>query len=242
MASIDLVTFDLDNTLWDVDSVIREAERVMRSWLAEKAPAIAALTTDHYIELRTDVLREHPGLAHDVTRLRTEIVLRALVKVGQQHTAASALAEQALDVFLHERHKVKFFDDALDVLERLAARYPLAALTNGNASIDRLGLGRYFRFGISAADVGMSKPHPAIFQAALERAGVTAERAVHVGDNPIDDIHGAAVLGYRTVWVNLKGGALPPEIRATREVTSLAELPTVIAALESDVTPTRARE
>jgi putative hydrolase of the HAD superfamily len=229
---IELVTFDLDNTLWDVDSVIREAERVMRAWLAERAPSIAALSTEHYAELRAEVLRAHPGLAHDVTRLRIEVLLRALVKVGEHHSNAGKLADQALDVFLHERHKVKYFDGALDALERLAERYPLAALTNGNANVNRLGLERYFRFGISAADVGMSKPHPAMFEAALARVGSRADRAVHVGDNPIDDIRGASAVGYRTVWVNLKGLALPEDIEATREVTRLTDLPATIAALD----------
>jgi putative hydrolase of the HAD superfamily len=237
---LELVTFDLDNTLWDVDSVIREAERVMREWLAERAPGIVSLTTDHYAELRAEVVREHPGLAHDVTRLRAEVLLRALVKVGEHRSSAGKLAQQALDVFLHERHKVKYFDGALDALAALAARYPLAALTNGNANVNRLGLERYFRFGISAADVGVSKPHPAMFEAALARAGSSPERAVHVGDNPVDDIRGASSAGYRTVWVNLRGIALPPEIEATREVRTLAELPSAIDAIDA-LTPPRGR-
>ena len=94
---LELVTFDLDNTLWDVDSVIREAERVMREWLAERAPGIVSLTTDHYAELRAGVVREHPGLAHDVTRLRAEVLLRALVKVGEHRSNAGRLAQQALN-------------------------------------------------------------------------------------------------------------------------------------------------
>ena len=113
-------------------------------------------------------------------------------------------------------------------------------MTNGNANVNRLGLERYFRFGISAADVGVSKPHPAMFEAALARAGSSPERAVHVGDNPVDDIRGASSAGYRTVWVNLRGIALPPEIEATREVRTLAELPSAIDALDA-LTPPRGR-
>jgi putative hydrolase of the HAD superfamily len=237
-ARIDLVTFDLDNTLWDVDSVIREAERVMRAWLAERVPSINALNTEHYVALRTEVLGVHPGLAHDVTRLRAEVLRRALVGTGQHPTAAGRLAEEALDVFLHERHKVKYFDGALDALDALARRYPLVALTNGNANVNRLGLERYFRHGISAADVGVSKPAPAMFEAALTRIGTRAERAVHVGDHPVDDIRGASAVGYRTVWVNLKGVSLPDDIEATREVNRLSELPAAIAALDTP-TPTR---
>jgi len=164
--------------------------------------------------------------------------LRALVKVGEPPTNAGKLAEEALDVFLHERHKVKYFDGAMDALAELSKRYPLAALTNGNANVSRLGLERYFRFGISAADVGASKPHPAMFEAALARVGSTSACAVHVGDHPIDDIRGASAVGYRTVWVNLKGAVLPDDIETTREVNRLAELPAAIADLDTP-TPTR---
>lgn len=52
---------------------------------------------------------------------------------------------------------------------------------------------------VSAADVGVLKPHPGIFQMALERLGVTPEEAVFVGDNPIADIAGAQAAGMQAV-------------------------------------------
>ncbi|MEZ4669570.1 MAG: HAD family hydrolase [Anaerolineae bacterium] len=52
---------------------------------------------------------------------------------------------------------------------------------------------------ISAADVGILKPHPAIFQHTLQQLGVTADEAVFVGDNPIADIAGAQGAGMQAV-------------------------------------------
>lgn len=52
---------------------------------------------------------------------------------------------------------------------------------------------------ISAADVGYLKPHPAIFEAALNHLGVKPEEAVFVGDNPIADIAGAQAIGMQAV-------------------------------------------
>ncbi len=52
---------------------------------------------------------------------------------------------------------------------------------------------------ISAADVGFLKPHPAIFQAALDALQIDASEAVFVGDNPVADIAGAQAVGLRAV-------------------------------------------
>ncbi len=73
-------------------------------------------------------------------------------------TKSRQLAAEAFQLFYAERHKVSFFDDALDVLERFSQRHTLGALTNGNADIARLGLDRFFRFAFSAADVGAPNP------------------------------------------------------------------------------------
>ncbi len=73
----------------------------------------------------------------------------AIAEVGRNADESRRLAAEAFQLFLAERHKVSFFDDALDVLERLALRHTLGALTNGNADIARLGLDRFFRFAFS---------------------------------------------------------------------------------------------
>jgi len=232
MGRIRLVTFDLDNTLWDVDSVIREAERVTRRWLIEQVPEAADITPDAYLALRAEALADAPRLAHDVSRLRIEVSRRALLGTGRSAQEAQRIAEAAFELFLHERHKVKYFDGALDALDTLARRYALGSLTNGNADIGRLALARFFRFGISAAEVGASKPDAAMFRAALLRARVTAVEAVHVGDHPVDDIQGASDLGIHTVWVNLQGAAHPDGVTPTRAVAALVELPDRIAEID----------
>jgi FMN phosphatase YigB (HAD superfamily) len=65
-----------------------------------------------------------------------------------------ALAEPAFEVFFAERNRVTLFDDALPALEFLAARYPLVSLSNGNADVNRVGLGAYFQAAITAREFG----------------------------------------------------------------------------------------
>ena len=232
MPRIVVVTFDLDNTLWNVDDVIRNAELVTRRWFDTNVPELyTSLKTEDFLAIRQRVLEERPDFAHNLSHMRREVFERALISVGRASAEARDIAAEAFELFLEERHKVSYFDDALDVLERLASRHHLGALTNGNADISRLGLSRFFRFALSSADVGASKPSPEMFHAALSTVGAHAHEMVHVGDNPVDDIQGAADLGISTVWVNFAGASeeTPP---ATRIVHRLRDIPDAIASIE----------
>jgi FMN phosphatase YigB (HAD superfamily) len=72
------------------------------------------------------------------------------------------------------------------------------------------------------------KPHPSIFERALERAGVTAIEALMVGDSFKHDIEGALSAGWRAVLLKRSGDVpyqLPPDLSV---ITTLAELPALL--------------
>lgn len=235
MPRIEVVTFDLDNTLWDIDEVIRTAERVTRAWFDSRVPELnATLSSDDLLAIRKRIVVERPELAHNLSYLRQESFAQAIIAVGRGDAEARRLAAEAFQLFLAERHRVSYFDDALDILERLARTHQLGALTNGNADIARLGLDRFFRFAFNAADVGAAKPAPAMFHAALAHNAIRAHQMIHVGDNPIDDIQGASDVGIATIWVRLNAAALDgaPASRATRIVDRLKDIPDAVAQIE----------
>lgn len=211
MAKLKVITFDLDNTLWDVDSVIVSAEQRMRVWLANKVPEFSTrFPQEKIVDLRNELIASHPDIRHDLSKLREEILFLAISRCGYSQETARTYASDAFEVFFDARHEVVFFDGALDMLEALSKRYQLGALTNGNADFTKLQLDRYFSFGFSSATVGAAKPAPQMFQAALQHTRVTADESVHIGDHPVDDIQGAASVGMHTVWVNFGQDALPP--------------------------------
>ena len=226
---IRLVTFDLDNTLWSVDGVIRLAESKTGEWLAERAPEYAGLMPEQRQDIRARVLKANPDVIHDISLLRELVVRESLAVCGYTAAEAAELAAGAFAEFLDWRHRVEFFNGALEVLDELSSTYTLAALTNGNADYRRLGLARFFSFGYCAADVGASKPHTAMFERAIAHADVAAGEAVHVGDHVVDDVQGATAAGMATIWVNLAQSAEP--VPATATVTNLDELPAAIARL-----------
>ena len=233
MPRIEVVTFDLDNTLWDIDQVIRNAERVTRAWFDRHVPELnATLTSEDLLVIRKRIVVERPELAHNLSYLRQETFAQGIIAVGRGDAEARRLAGEAFQLFLAERHRVSFFDDALDVLERLARTLKLGALTNGNADIARLGLDRYLSFAFSAADVGAAKPEPAMFHAALAHNAIRAHQMIHVGDNPIDDIQGANDVGIATIWVQLTDAAVVHSTPATRIVNRLKDIPDAVAQIE----------
>ena len=65
--------------------------------------------------------------------------------------------------------------------------------------LDEQGLAERFDAVVFSSDVGIRKPRPEIFERALEELGVTADRALFVGDRLIADIRGARDVGMRTV-------------------------------------------
>ena len=231
--TIQLITFDLDNTLWDVQRVIGNAERAMRGWLQAHVPEVVAFyENDGVGAVREALLTAQPELRHDLSKLRVEVVTRSIQEVGRSDEDARLLAAQAFEVFYEGRHQVEYYEHALDTLALLSDSYTLAALTNGNADIDKLGLDRYFAFGYTAAQVGASKPAPDMFHAALEKAEVDAHRAVHVGDHPEDDIAGASNVGMHTIWVDMHGlevGSVTP----STVIRSLDELPRAVRGLSA---------
>ena len=233
---ITVVTFDLDNTLWDVEGVIENAERVTRAWFDRHVPELnQRLAPEDIRRLRAQVAAEEPRIAHDVSRMRHEIFRRAIVSLGYDDRESRRLATEAFEIFLHERHRIELFAEALPLLETLVGRYRLGALTNGNADIARLGLSRYFSFAFSAGMVGASKPHPAMFRAALEHASISPAQMVHIGDHPVDDIEGASSLGIHTIWVNPKRIDYPPGAPHTRSVERLADIPRILAEIDAQI-------
>jgi HAD superfamily hydrolase (TIGR01509 family) len=229
---IKVVTFDLDNTLWDVEPTLLAAEEEQRQWLLEHRPgAIDALDHEALWEFKKQVWRKHPELVHHVSAIRIQMLYELQRAAGYDEATSREGAEAAFAVFLRRRHAVVLYEEALGVLRSLARHYTLGALTNGNADIYKTDAGEYFDFAFLAEDIGASKPAPDMFQAALERSGVSAAQIVHVGDNPAHDIAPARALGMRTVWMNSQGEDWPGGEPADREIDNLLQLPDAIAGL-----------
>ena len=231
--TIELNTFDLDDTLWDTAPVIASAEAVLRQWLTDNAANLGSVPVEHLFTIREQVLREEPGLKHRISALRRRVLFRALQDAGYDQWQASELADEAFETFLHARHQLQIFPEVQPTLEILANHFALGVVTNGNADVRRLGLADYFKFALCAEDIGIAKPDARLFHEALQRGGATAQTAVHIGDHPGDDIAGAQQAGLRAIWFNPTGKTWDAEHVPDAEIRSLTELPGLLAGWHS---------
>ncbi|MGI9184506.1 MAG: HAD family hydrolase [Solirubrobacteraceae bacterium] len=116
--------------------------------------------------------------------------------------------------------------DARPALQRARSRGErVIVLSNWDVTLPevlaRVGLRDLVDGVISSASVGSRKPDRAIFVRALEVAGVRPAQARHVGDSLEEDVAGGQAAGIPVLWLNRKGGPVPPGVTA---IASLAEL------------------
>jgi len=232
-SAIKVITFDLDNTLWEVDPVIIAAETACFQWLNDNCQHFSTrFTRDSLLELRMEIWKQHPEYRHQVSESRIKALSLALERCDYAPEEAQQKAQQAFDIFIAKRHDVSYFEDTEETLAVLKNHYKIGALTNGNANVKRLSISRYFDFSFSAEQLNSSKPKPAHFIAALDETGVQPHEIVHIGDHPDDDIRGAKEQGFKTIWFNDKNKTWPQEqAQADREVSALQQLPEAIASL-----------
>jgi len=122
---------------------------------------------------------------------------------------------------------IVLFNDVLSTLETLKEQKLIVSLlTNAEKGVvsicDKLGLNAYLDFTVTSEEVGAEKPKPAIFLAALVRAGVKASEAVHVGDQYNIDVVGARGVGINPILIDRYD--VFPEISDCPRIHSLNEL------------------
>lgn len=226
MQGIRTITLDLDDTLWPIHPVILRAEQALYAWLDEHYPRITARFSEHdLLQQRLNVVDEFPGKGHDFTFMRRKVLARVAEVAG--YTAD--YVDDAMNVFMAHRNDVEMFPEVRTALELLGQRYTVVAVTNGNASLERIGIRELFDGVVSASSAGAAKPDPQIFDVAVEVGGAEPHETLHVGDHPECDVAGASNAGLRTAWVNRDGTEWPDHLqRPDMIVRDMGELLTFL--------------
>ncbi|MCR8922515.1 HAD family hydrolase [Dasania sp. GY-MA-18] len=232
MPSIKTITFDLDDTLWQVKPTLQHAEQQTYQWLQTHTPALTEkFDLTSLMQWRMQLHNNRPELAHQISESRKIAIAEALIKVGYPHQQAQNLSAQAFAVFIKARHQLDIFDEVEPLLQQLKQRYQLGVLTNGNADVRKLPISHYFDFAYSAEQLNASKPAPDLFHAALQHSQCQPHELIHIGDHLEHDVQGALDAGCHAIWLNWGTEVLPQQHRA-HEVKDLAEVPEVVARIE----------
>jgi FMN hydrolase / 5-amino-6-(5-phospho-D-ribitylamino)uracil phosphatase len=227
LESVRAICFDLDNTLWDVEPVLLDAERILADWLRSRYPKIPqAFPPPAMVEMRAAVLREQPHQAHDFTFLRREALARMAEAAGYDR----AMAHEAFATWHAARNLVTPFGEVLPALERLKRHYRLATLSNGNADLEAIGMAHHFDVTLHAAALGCAKPDARAYAELAEALTLKPAEILFVGDEPHADVVGPRTAGMQTVWVN-RGGAVWPDALAAADanISGLDELVTLVS-------------
>lgn len=215
--------FDAYGTLFDLAA----AARGCRDVLGDRIDPLTALWRDK--QLQYTWLRAAQGRHADFWQVTGDAL-------------DFALATLAVDVFgLRDRLMTLYltleaFPEVPDVLGRLKrAGLPTAILSNGtpkmlDAAVEAAGLGGLLDAILSVEEVGVYKPHPKVYQLAVDRLGLPAAAIAFQSSNAWD-AHAASAFGMQVVWCN-RYGQRPERLpgKPDREVRSLFELPAIVGA------------
>jgi 2-haloacid dehalogenase len=231
-----LITFDTYGTLIDWDSALRAH--------------VGKLFAAKGVELDVGAFYERWYHSYALPAVSGPFQLyRGLLKT----TMAAALAE--IDVAVDPRElnalgdvmaQAEPFADTVAVLTELKRHVPLATISNSQRDIIEVSakkLGDPFTHVFTGEVVEAYKPHPALFELVLERAGVQPHEVVHVAQSQYVDLPRSVPMGMPTVWINRQGQQRQPETPApTAELPGLRGLLQLLGLPAADNTQDQGSE
>lgn len=229
LSQINVIAFDLDDTLWPCMPTINRAEQVLYQWLQSHYPRITeAFDAAQLVACRREFSKRDARYAIDMTGMRLDF----LQYLGEMHDYdGERLARDGFEVFFEARQQVEFYADVLPCLRRLRRRFRLGAISNGNASVEQVGLGDFIEHAVSASEVMAAKPDPLIFQQLAGRFRVQPGEILYVGDHPLFDVVGSIDAGYHAVWINRESQPWPDHLPPPQhEVSDLHQLESLLDA------------
>lgn len=179
----------------------------------------ATLTYDEFLVLGDETFGAYDARsAKDLSEFSmrepsTEILEQA---IGRAPTAEETAAFVA--TYLRDWDSAVVYPDGMAVLLRdLADRYRLAVVSNTHSPtlvhdhLQALGVSDLFETVVLSIEIGHRKPHPAIYQAALDRLGIEAKAALFVGDTYAADYEGPRELGIRALLIDPRRSTPVPD-------------------------------
>ncbi|KLU60003.1 putative HAD-hydrolase YfnB [Peptococcaceae bacterium CEB3] len=226
---IRVIFFDLDDTLWDHRRNQEAALAVVHREL--RLPGDFSEFHRIYHRENEKAWAKYRSGEFDAKSVRFQRYYRTLLHFGLDDPAFAREADRLYrDIYPRQPH---LRAGAHETLTLLSQSYPLGLITNGfcasqNTKLETTGLKGYFRYLVFSESAGSPKPQPEIFHYALSLAGCRADEAVYIGDDPVNDVRAAQVLGWRTIFYNPADErqacfSAPPDavVRHLREIARL---------------------
>ncbi|GAB5381373.1 MAG: 5-amino-6-(5-phospho-D-ribitylamino)uracil phosphatase YigB [Aliiglaciecola sp.] len=197
---IHALSFDLDDTLYDNLPMMIRGEKRLIEHLNTQYPLTEKITIEDWRQIKKTLLMSRPKLASDMGELRRLTLKEGLSQVGYAGAQLASAVNDAFDFFYYMRSDFKVDKNIHSLLNKLASKVPLVAITNGNVNLEQIDIAKYFSHCLKANIEQPMKPHPIMFERACIRLNLKPESILHVGDNMEKDVMGAINAGMNAAW------------------------------------------
>jgi len=237
LAPFKAISFDLDDTLYSNHPIMQITGDAMVAYFQKELPRLLNNSFDIQAEFdinfwsayKQKALAFKPELSHDVTHLRIESYYLGMIDLGIAKKQARQAAQQALEHFDFHRSNFTVPDNIHKLLEALAKKWPLIAISNGNVNTHTINLNQYFNAiyhaGVcSSGKLNKQKPCSDMFDRACQHLKIRPSELLHVGDCGKADILGGILAGCQTAWVSRFTVGKPLSILPNLELSDVDEL------------------
>jgi putative hydrolase of the HAD superfamily len=230
---IKAVFFDFVGTLLSKEYEDTTHQNIIREVLRDaKAENVDPMKVwEEYEAITSERFRQFAGKPYKPIKLLEEEVMQEL---AEKYCFELSPRFWEIHLKMHQQYG-RLYDEAIETLKTLKERgYHVGLITDSDseylkAHLEALGILELFDSITTSEEAGFYKPHPRIFELALEKANVKGEEAIYVGDNPLKDCVGARQVDMISILLDKKGnkkelwGECEFVISDLREVIVIAE-------------------
>lgn len=220
------IFFDLDHTLWDFDT--NSALAFDQIFKKDYPDVVTAAFLEKYIPINQAcwALFQVDKISHDQLRYQRLKQSFDAIHYSISDHQIELIAQDYIALLPEFNH---LFDDTIDTLNYLKARYELHIITNGFAEvqfkkISNANLSQFFKTVTNSEMAGAKKPNPIIFQHALHLANADKKASIMIGDSIEADVTGAINFGMDAIFFN------PNQLEVAEniiQINTLIELKTI---------------
>ncbi|WP_053971490.1 YjjG family noncanonical pyrimidine nucleotidase [Mangrovimonas sp. ST2L15] len=217
------IFFDLDHTLWDFDR--NSALTFEKIFSLNKVSLDLEEFLFHYEPINLDYWKLYREDKVDKATLRYRRLSDSFDRLDYK-VSDDLINKLSIDYIAYLGTFNHLFEETLDILDYLYPNYRLHIITNGFSEVQynkikNSKIDHYFKTITDSEKVGVKKPHPNIFEFALDLAEASKDSSIMIGDNLEADVLGALNFGLDAICFNIKNENVGAEVKQIRNLLQL---------------------